>query len=631
MRNIFKFTLIFLLTWLAISIFILPKDVIALQKKTLVFDSQSRTEYKWNLPELQPKMPSDWSDFRFLVLEMKASSPQRFLLRLHTPRGVTSTYIHPFQNSWIRAAIPLEIFSNQPKRGNDMASLLNNQRAGYFMFNWGPYLQLNQIDSISIAMPEAIGQPALQIRTMQLTKEFPGDAVLEKQPLVDKFGQWIRDNWSGKISNLSELQAIWRTEEKELKPGNFDYCQYGGYCATKVKPTGFFRVELIEGKWWFVDPEGHLFFSAGVNVITPTVTTPITNRESLFESMPPENTQTVRVQREQAVTSFYQWNIWRRFGENWQKDWVDLTVRRMQAWGINTIANWSTKLVTDTQRMPYVLPITGWETKQTYLKFPDVYSPEFLQNSESVAAKEPGIRKNDPFLLGYFIGNEPIWPRRELDIINLILSGPDTSIRRELQKFLAQGDTPERRKEFFYRAYEKYLQVVTSAIRKYDPNHLILGFRFAGYAPDEMVKAGRFFDVFTLNKYEYSLKKQEMQKYANLSGRPLLIGEFHFGTPGRGMSAGLKQVRDQKQRGVAYRYYVENAAAIPEVIGTHWFQWVDEPSTGRFDGENYNIGLVDVTDRPYPELINAMKETHRKLYAIHAGKEKAIDQKSITN
>jgi len=47
---------------------------------------------------------------------------------------------------------------------------------------------------------------------------------------------------------------------------------------------------------------------------------------------------------------------------------------------------------------------------------------------------------------------------------------------------------------------------------------------------------------------------------------------------------------------------------------------VDEPSTGRFDGENYNIGLLDVTDRPYGELIDAAKATHRQLMDVHAGK-----------
>jgi len=43
----------------------------------------------------------------------------------------------------------------------------------------------------------------------------------------------------------------------------------------------------------------------------------------------------------------------------------------------------------------------------------------------------------------------------------------------------------------------------------------------------------------------------------------------------------------------------------PALIDTHWFQWIDQPSTGRNDGENYNIGFVDVTDRPYNELVIA--------------------------
>ena len=47
--------------------------------------------------------------------------------------------------------------------------------------------------------------------------------------------------------------------------------------------------------------------------------------------------------------------------------------------------------------------------------------------------------------------------------------------------------------------------------------------------------------------------------------------------------------------------------------------------TGRNDGENYNIGLVDVTDRPYGELIEAMKTTHRRLQSVHAGTAAPFD------
>jgi len=103
------------------------------------------------------------------------------------------------------------------------------------------------------------------------------------------------------------------------------------------------------------------------------------------------------------------------------------------------------------------------------------------------------------------------------------------------------------------------------------------------------------------------------------AGRPILVGEFHFGVPGRGLAAGLVQVRDQAERGIAYRFYVEQAAAFPALIGSSWFQWVDPPCTGRMDGENYNIGLLDVTDRPYTDLVEAMRATHRRLQAAHAG------------
>jgi hypothetical protein len=100
----------------------------------------------------------------------------------------------------------------------------------------------------------------------------------------------------------------------------------------------------------------------------------------------------------------------------------------------------------------------------------------------------------------------------------------------------------------------------------------------------------------------------------------MLLGEFHIGVPGRGMAPGLVQAMNQEERGVAYQYYVEHAAAHPEVIGTHWFEWIDEPVTGRFDGENYNIGFVDVTDRPYDELVAAAKVAHARLFDIHSGK-----------
>jgi hypothetical protein len=226
------------------------------------------------------------------------------------------------------------------------------------------------------------------------------------------------------------------------------------------------------------------------------------------------------------------------------------------------------------------------------------------------------------------VANEPPWPGRESLVCDIILERPPSAIQRELKAFLAEGDTPERRKQFIYRAFDRFLEVINAAIKRHDPNHLNLGLRFgSGVPPVEMLRASKSFDVYSMNVYAVSVSTQTLEEVYQATGRPIIVGEFHFGVPGRGLAAGLVQVRDQAERGTAYRYYVEQAAAFPAFIGSSWFQWVDQPSTGRNDGENYNIGLVDVTDRPYQELIDAMKATHRRLQAVHAGKTAPFDVK----
>ena len=108
--------------------------------------------------------------------------------------------------------------------------------------------------------------------------------------------------------------------------------------------------------------------------------------------------------------------------------------------------------------------------------------------------------------------------------------------------------------------------------------------------------------------------------------RPILFGEFHIGVPNRGLAAGLVQAMNQEERAAGYRYYVEQCAAHPAVIGTHWFQWLDQPATGRQDGENYNIGFIDVTDRPYAKMVAAAKLTHGRLLEIHRGSTPPLDR-----
>jgi hypothetical protein len=262
-----------------------------------------------------------------------------------------------------------------------------------------------------------------------------------------------------------------------------------------------------------------------------------------------------------------------------------------------------------------------------FLGMPDVYSDEFAKAAEQTAVNICAPKKNDPLVIGYFIGNEPPWPGRESLLCDAILAAPAGEIQKRLKTFLAGGDTPQRRKEFVLAAFQVYLDTINAAVRKHDPNHLNLGIRFGGGPGDDVLKAAHGFDVFSVNIYRYAPSRETFNHIYSLVQKPILIGEFHIGAPERGLAQGLVQAMNQDERAAGYRYYVEQSAAQPAVIGTHWFQWLDQPVTGRNDGENYNIGFVDVTDQPYPEMIAAAKLTHDRLVDIHGGKIPPTERK----
>jgi len=101
----------------------------------------------------------------------------------------------------------------------------------------------------------------------------------------------------------------------------------------------------------------------------------------------------------------------------------------------------------------------------------------------------------------------------------------------------------------------------------------------------------------------------------------LIIGKFHFGALDRGLfHTGLVPVTDQRARAAAYREYVESVESAlrhPQFVGTYWFQWQDEPTTGRvYDEENYQIGLVHIADTPYAEAIEAVRGAGHGMYRL---------------
>lgn len=548
------------------------------------------SEHKWTLEHLNPQWPSDWSPYDYLVIEMKTSSPQRFSLWVHTADGKRRVMFQPLgQNIWLRASVPLQYFRGRDQRGNDLASANNRRWDSFWLSTWGPFGDLKNVEALSVVMDYPLNEPTLEIRSIELSKEDQGSKFLEAEPYVDEFGQWARGSWPRRVAGREQLQKELELERNALASSDeFGCCEYGGYKATKAKATGFFHVEQIDGRWWFVDPHGHLFLSTGSNCISTGG---------------------------------------RRGGDQDPAPGRNLVSQRMSAWGFNTVGNWSWFRVSDeADRKVYVVTFRTPRAEPAYLGMPDVYSEDFARRADEAARQQCASLKDDPWLLGYFIGNEPAWPDRESEVVDMFLDGPDTATKAKLQAFLAADDTPQRRVEFVYGMFERYLSLIGDAIKRYDANHLNLGIRFGGSPPEGVMRLGRSFDVCSINVYDYEPTAQLKRVY-EATGRPIMIGEFHFGVPADGLGAGLVQTADQIERGKGYRYYVEQAAALPCFVGAHWFQWTDEPVLGRFDGENYNIGLVDVTNRPYVELIEAAKATHKRLPDVHTGKAAPFDER----
>jgi hypothetical protein len=573
MCNLFKTNLRNLL--ISLQLIILLSTISNAQEVRKLAFNGSLSEFKIPIKDLNPAMPSDWSGYTYLVMDMRTTSPQRFSLWLYRSDGTPGRIkIQPFgQNIWFRACVPVKYFLSMDKTGTDLASATNRRTNSFWYSIAGPFGGLNNIEYLGFAMPYPINKPVVEIRAVHLSKQDEGSEFLEKTPVLDEFNQWKWADWPGKIKSKEQLAKELADEEKtwESSAAEFNYCEYGAYKDTKAKATGFFHVEEIDGKWWFVDPHGHLYLSTGAN-----------GAGAGFSGRP---------------------------GGQGDATVVDRTTPRLKAWGMTTGG----------KGRPYTAMMHWPKTGINIFGLPDVYSEDFARVIDETAKTQCTALKDDPLVIGYFVGNEPAFDGRESEVVDMILAGPKAPIQDKLKEYLAKGDTPKRRVDFVMNSFEKYLDMAIAAMKKYDPNHINLGIRFGGETSDALLRTGRKFDVCSINIYEYEPMAQLDRTY-RIAGRPILIGEFHIGVPANGLGAGLVQARDQIERGKAYRYYVEQAASVGCFLGAHWFAWGDEPVLGRMDGENYNIGFIDCNDRPYKELVEAAKATNKRLLDVHSGK-----------
>jgi hypothetical protein len=537
-------------------------------------------------------------------------------------------------------------------------------------------LDLSRIIAVQVFLHRPAMPKTLLLDNLRLT---PHTLSLDK--IVDPFGQYMGADWPGKLKAESEFSARRAAEEKELKahPALPDRDRYGGWTkGPQLAATGWFRTEKVNGKWWLVTPEGRLFFSIGMDCVNLWHATIVTGRETMFAWLPPEKDPLAKHYgyskdlhsgpvKEGKDFSFYTANLERKYGPDYKARWMETALERLTAWGFNTIANWSEEAFYDNRRVPFVatVHIGGNHARVSdgvdyWGKMHDPFDPQFavsVANSlKAIAARV----KDNPYCLGWFVDNELAWGwgSANFGLARGALSGAaDSPAKRaflehlkakygEIGKLNAAWGTTygdwnsltapqvntqsppallEDLRGFLKTLARRYFQVVRDELKRLDPNHLYLGCRFAGSASPEVIEAAaEFCDVVSFNFYQPRLDEKAFA-YLNQIGKPCIIGEFHFGALDRGMfHTGLVAAPDQATRAAMYQDYLRTVIDHPALVGCHWFQYVDQPLTGRaLDGENYNVGFVTVTDTPYPEMVAAAKAVHAEAYSRRYGSQSA--------
>ena len=499
-------------------------------------------------------------------------------------------------------------------------------------------------------------------------------------PFVDRFGQFKHDDWPGKVHSEAELTRTREQEEAWLAANGAspipDADRYGGWAkGPQLKATGFFRTEKVKGKWWLVDPDGHLFFSHGIDCIrADNGATGISFREPYFEWLPKKDEQPYcwyswenkwpaahgfykdPAHVPYSIFDFGRANQFRKYGADWEKQFPERAHRRLRAWGINTIANWSTPTVYLQRKTPYTAtfgtsgPVlegsTGW-----WGKLRDPFAQAFIDNARRAAANEAQKSGEDPWCIGYFVDNELSWGNDNRELARAVLRSPATQPAKrafrdwlanrfetvdrlngewgiafaDWEAFLTATAVPDEKRcgkelEAFHReVVAQYFRTVRDAIREAAPNHLYLGARIAWGSSVIYEESARYCDVVSVNIYART-PDRDLPK--NAVDKPMINGEFHFGALDRGMfHTGLVPTANQAERARCYKNFVLGCLRHPRFIGTHWFQWQDQALTGRGDGENYQIGFLTVTDTPYPELVEAAREIARTMYRTRYGAE----------
>ena len=401
--------------------------------------------------------------------------------------------------------------------------------------------------------------------------------------------------------------------------------------------TGFFHVEKIDGRDWAIAPDGRPTVLAGVDWVWPAGF----HCEALGYSPYGRFVETNYPSREA---------------------WADETASRLHDWGFNFLGSGCDDALLAPRGFAHAAMLNvGYRLSHEDAEkaiapglhrpgtaFPNVFHPDFEAAWDEAAARAAAKHRDDPGLLGYYLDNELSWGgvsrNRDEGMFDAVAAlPPGHSARKALDAFLAEWSEAHHERvveaapsasvkvAFLALVAERYFSVAAGAIRRHDPNHMVLGCRFAGMGASDVVlkAAGRHCDIVTFNCYPWAdldrgvmLTRKDgpplvdaIRAFHDKCGTPLLITEWSFSAldAGRPCSDGAGQrFRTQAERVEAAELCLGTMLSLPFMVGHAWFMWVDQPALGfnKYFHEDCNYGLVSEEGVPYAALTEMFARVH---------------------
>jgi len=486
-------------------------------------------------------------------------------------------------------------------------------------------------------------------------------SLKDVSPLIDQYGQVILATFPGKVATDADLDPEGLAENQRLNqigtPPGFD--QYGGRTdlGWMGKSTGYFHVEKHNGTWWMVTPGGSPCFYTSVCSV-PSLDwdgTPITGREGLYSSLPDKTGPFADAWKTNmwgsdpgvSYFSFRAANLIRKFSGDWRTKETNLSLRRLRTLGFSGVSKWGG--VDGLPNVP-VLHVTATKLLRHY----DIFDSAVAQQIVDSLTSQIKPHLTDTDIVGWSIGNEYdeiITPDEVTDILKrdagtlakkalvdealkTIYSG-DVSKLSAAWKITAStadevyanqtpqppADDLEALRKFYA---DKYYAFLYSAVKTIDPNHLYLGFWIVPnwwVNDSDWALIAAHVDVIGYDRYADQFADDAFSKLLASTDMPAYCGEFSYPSDFdglRGFGRYATRVSSEEDAGLAYERWIDDAATNPHVVGGGWFEYHDEPITGRGSGhgqdltygEDYAFGLYTEQDQPRWTLLTHMRKAN---------------------